>query len=98
MKEIVNKIGIDKIAHFGLGGLIAAFFTIIFMLQDCTEVGWNMLPWSAIGVIVTLVLSVVKEVIIDEVFEWRDIVAGVLGSLLVPAAIVIGVLLNMAMH
>ena len=67
-------------------------------MQDCTEVGWNMLPWSAIGVIVTLVLSVVKDVIIDEVFEWKDIIAGVLGSLLVPVAIVIGVLLNMAMH
>jgi hypothetical protein len=32
--KLVEKIGMDKVAHFGIGGLITALFTIILIVQD----------------------------------------------------------------
>lgn len=31
MNNLINKIGIDKIAHFGIRGVICAFITLMFI-------------------------------------------------------------------
>ena len=31
MNNLINKIGIGKIAHFGIGGVICAFITLMFI-------------------------------------------------------------------
>lgn len=97
MKDLINKIGIDKVTHFAMGGLICALFTFIFLLQDFNTLeAWQVLLLPLIGTVVTFVLSVIKEFIIDEVVDWKDIIAGMLGCVPVYIAIGIGILFNLA--
>lgn len=97
MKDLINKIGIDKVTHFSMGGLICALFTFIFLLQDFdTLEAWQVLLLPLIGTVVTFVLSIIKEFIIDEVVDWKDIIAGMLGCVPVYIAIGIGILFNLA--
>jgi hypothetical protein len=97
MNNLINKIGIDKITHFSMGGLICALFTFIFLLQDFNTLEvWQVLLLPLIGTVVTFVLSIIKEFIIDEVVDWKDIIAGMLGCVPVYIAIGIGILFNLA--
>lgn len=97
MNNLINKIGIDKITHFSMGGLICALFTFIFLLQDFNTLEvWQVLLLPLIGTVVTFVLSIIKEFIIDEVVDWKDIIAGMLGCIPVYIAIGIGILFNLA--
>lgn len=97
MKDLINKIGIDKVTHFAMGGLICALFTFIFLLQDFNTLEvWQVLLLPLIGTVVTFVLSIIKEFIIDEVVDWKDIIAGMLGCVPVYIAIGIGILFNLA--
>ena len=34
MNDFLNKVGMDKILHFSLGGFIAALMTLVVILQD----------------------------------------------------------------
>lgn len=96
MNNLINKIGIDKITHFSMGGLICALFTFIFLLQDFNTLEvWQVLLLPLIGTVVTFVLSIIKEFIIDEVVDWKDIIAGMLGCVPVYIAIGIGILFNL---
>lgn len=97
MNNLINKISIDKITHFSMGGLICALFTFIFLLQDFDTLEvWQVLLLPLIGTVVTFVLSIIKEFIIDEVVDWKDIIAGMLGCVPVYIAIGIGILFNLA--
>lgn len=97
MKDLINKIGIDKVTHFSMGGLICALFTFVFLLQDFNTLEvWQVLLLPLIGTVVTFVLSIIKEFIIDEVVDWKDIIAGMLGCVPVYIAIGIGILFNLA--
>lgn len=97
MKDLINKIGIDKVTHFAMGGLICALFTFVFLLQDFNTLEvWQVLLLPLIGTVVTFVLSIIKEFIIDEVVDWKDIIAGMLGCIPVYIAIGIGILFNLA--
>ena len=97
MKDLINKIGIDKVTHFAMGSLICALFTFIFLLQDFNTLEvWQVLLLPLIGTVVTFVLSIIKEFIIDEVVDWKDIIAGMLGCVPVYIAIGIGILFNLA--
>ena len=42
MKTIINKFGIDKIAHFSLGGLMCALVTIVYIIQEGINGSWTM--------------------------------------------------------
>lgn len=96
MNNLINKIGIDKITHFSMGGLICALFTFIFLLQDFNTLeAWQILLLPLIGTVVTFVLSIIKEFIIDEVVDWKDIIAGMLGCIPVYIAVGIGILFNL---
>lgn len=96
MNNLINKIGIDKITHFSMGGLICALFTFIFLLQDFNTLeAWQILLLPLIGTVVTFVLSIIKEFIIDEVVDWKDIIAGMLGCVPVYIAVGIGILFNL---
>lgn len=45
MNNLINKIGIDKIAHFGIGGVICAFITLMFIFSmpygNTLELNWS---------------------------------------------------------
>lgn len=95
MNNLINKIGLDKIAHFGLGGLICALFTFVFLLQDMyylTPVQMILMP--TIGSVVTFIVSLFKEYFFDSKPDWKDITAAMIGCGTVYIAVAIGVLFN----
>lgn len=96
MDNLINKIGLDKFAHFGIGGIICAFITFIVILQDLHFINYKMiLLYPFIGYIVTIFLSIIKEYIVDAPnINWKDIIAGVLGCIFIHIGICIGVLFN----
>lgn len=100
MNNLVNKIGLDKCAHFGIGGLICAMFTLIFMIQDFNSMTYTsvlLMPFT--GYVVTAFVSVIKEYFFDAPHsDWKDIVAGMLGCVAVHLAVCIGVLFNVLSH
>lgn len=95
MNSIISKIGLDKIAHYSLGGLIAALATFVFGLQDNAE-KWQWIYWSIVGWIVVFVLELVKEFIIDEKPNKIDFIYTMAGPATVNIIIVLGILLGMA--
>lgn len=88
-----NLLGIDKIAHFGVGGLICAMFTFVAMLQDGIF-GWQAMTVPFIGYVVVFILSLIKEAIVDSEFNWWDILAAMLGCVCIHISIFFGVLFN----
>lgn len=94
MKKLINKIGLDKIAHFGVGGLICAFITFVIMLQEGLNVSLNNIVIPTIGSIIVFFISWIKEQFIDNEFNWYDIIAAMLGCIIIYIGIIIGVLFN----
>jgi hypothetical protein len=93
MNKFIEKIGMDKVAHFGVGGLITALFTIVFILQDMGTLvfyPWKMLLYPVIGAAITAVASVVKE-LFDETPDKKDILAALIGSAVVFVAVFFGI-------
>lgn len=98
MNKFIEKIGMDKVAHFGVGGLITALFTIVFILQDMGTLvfhPWKMLLYPFIGAAVTAVASVVKE-LFDETPDKKDILAALIGSAVVFVAVFFGIIFYVA--
>lgn len=85
--------GMDKLAHFGIGGLIAAIVLIAMALQDYGCGVWRTAHMSWAGMIVTIWLSIIKEML-DSKRDWRDIVAGIAGAAVVVMAGYAGAVLN----
>lgn len=95
MNKFIEKVGIDKVAHFGIGGLITALFTIVFLAQDMPAFLTH--PWRLIilpfgGTIVTTFVSVIKEIFFDGQRDWKDLWAALIGSATVFVAATIGYL------
>lgn len=98
MNNWITKIGIDKFAHFGIGGLICAIFTFVFMFQDldlvATLPAWRIMLLPTIGTIVTTFVSVIKELFFDLTADWKDLWAALIGCGFVYASVAIGMLFN----
>lgn len=95
MNKFIEKIGMDKVAHFGVGGLITALFTLLFILQDMGSLvshPWKMMLYPAIGTIITTVVSIIKEKLLDAKPDWKDLYAALIGSALVFIAVLFGIL------
>lgn len=96
MKAFIEKTGMDKVAHFGVGGLITALLTIVCLLQDMDILlnePWRIAFYPIIGSVVTAVISVLKELLIDEVRDWKDLYAAMIGSATVFVSALIGMVL-----
>lgn len=89
--ELITKIGVDKLLHFSIGGLITALLTIIVVLQE-SYVDASIIAFPFIGLIPVAILSWFKEEVIDDDFSWMDILASVLGAVPVFIATALGVL------
>lgn len=95
MNKFIKRIGMDKIAHFGIGGLITALFTMVFIIQDMPVFimqPWRLLLMPFIGTVVTVFFSVIKELFFDVQRDWKDLYAALLGSVTVFVAAVFGYL------
>ena len=66
MKNFIDKIGVDRFAHFGLSGMLAGI---------CKDYG--MAWWGIMGII--LVIGLVKE-LSDGYFDLMDLGVGILGG------------------
>lgn len=91
--KLAGWCGMDKIAHFGIGGLVAAIVMIAMALQDYGCGVWRTAHMSWAGVIVTMWLSIIKEML-DTKRDWRDIVAGIAGAAVVVISGYAGAVLN----
>ena len=98
MTNLISKIGLDKWAHFGIGGLICAIFTFVSLLQDLYVLPlipiWRLILMPTIGTIVTLVVSIIKEYVIDDKKDWNDIFAALIGCVTVYIAVGFGLLIS----
>lgn len=95
MNKFIEKIGMDKVAHFGVGGLITALFTMVFILQDMPVFvmqPWRLLLMPFIGTVVTVFVSVIKELFFDVKRDWKDLYAALIGSATVFVAVFFGIL------
>lgn len=85
----------DKMAHFGIGGLICALFTFVVMIQDYTLFIINpfkLLLVPFLGTIVVVLVSVFKELVIDDKADWIDVIAALIGCLSIFVAILLGLI------
>ena len=84
----------DKMAHFGIGGLICALLTFVIMIQDFTFFSEHLFRTLLIpigGSIAGFGFSVFKE-LMDSEYSWLDIIAAMLGCLCVFIAIFLGII------
>lgn len=87
------KVGMDKIAHFGIGGIIGAAIAIVITLAR-GDYGWVVGVYPFISHAIVFILSFVKEQFMDEEYNWLDILASVLGSISVHIAFILGLTIN----
>lgn len=87
------KVGMDKIAHFGIGGIIGAAIAIVITLAR-GDYGCLVGVYPFVSHAIVFILSFIKEKFMDEEFNWLDILASVLGSIAVHMAFIIGLTIN----
>ena len=87
------KVGMDKIAHFGIGGIIGATIAIVITLAR-GDYGWVVGVYPFISHAAVFILSFIKEKFMDEEFNWLDILASVLGSIAVHISFILGLTIN----
>ena len=87
------RIGMDKIAHFGIGGIIGAAIAIVITLAR-GDYGWVAGAYPFISHAIVFILSFIKEKFMDDEYNWLDILSSVLGSIAVHMAFIIGLTIN----
>lgn len=93
-EKIANLFGgMDKMAHFGIGGMLSALITLFL---NCILTGFIIrLPWLIlltpfIGTILVTLLGIFKEKKLDPVVEWKDVIASLYGCACVHIVSILG--------
>lgn len=94
LDDLVKKLGNDKVLHFLGGSWICALVTIVTILQEDNLNSLEKVGSVLIGTVVVIILSVIKELIMDEEADWMDVLAAVTGCVTIFASVGIGVLFN----
>lgn len=93
LTKLINKIGLDKCAHFGIGGLICALFTIFCYIATASLTTFQILIFPFIGTVITFIISLIKEYVFDKGREdWNDIWAAMIGCGFVYVTILVGLI------
>lgn len=93
MKEFIEKIGIDKLAHLGVGGLVCAMVTFVVLLQEMGNLTTGMiLTMPVIGTVAVMFLEFCKEYFFDSEFDWKDVLYTFIGCFFIFVAVGVGVL------
>lgn len=98
--KIIKKVGLDRIAHFGIGAAIASFLSFMFLFSLPMADGilkltlWNVQLIFVIGYILVAILAFFKE--LDDITpdKW-DFIASMLGVVFVHIGGNIGWLLHL---
>lgn len=89
--NLLEKLGTDKILHFLGGGFLCSLLTI-FSLLLMNTINWDTTIKSiSIGTTFVFVISIIKE-IADDKFDWKDIIAAILGCIIVYIIAIIGLI------
>ena len=91
MKNIISKIGLDKLTHFFAGGFISAF-VILLIVFSMTELEQKMYLASILGFVTSSCAAIIKEGFFDSKYEWKDIISTCLGALIISICNYFGVL------
>lgn len=97
LDSFLEKVGTDKVLHFLGGGFICSFITFVVILQE-PLVSWEKVSAVTIGAVFVLIISILKELLLDDKPDWKDIWAAMLGSLLVYLAVALGVWFEFLMN
>lgn len=94
LDDLVKKVGNDKVLHFLGGAWICAVISFVVMFQKCNTSSWEKISSIFVGTLVVVVLSVVKEIFLDDKADWMDVVASVAGCITIFAAVALGLWFN----
>lgn len=94
LEEFLDKIGLDRIAHFSIAGFVTALFTIVALLQEGGDITPMCIAYPLIGAIPVILFAWFKEAAIDYKFDKYDFIASILGCVPVFLATLIGYLLH----
>lgn len=97
LDSFLEKVGTDKALHFLGGGFICSLITFVVILQE-PLVSWEKVSAVTIGALFVLIISILKEVLLDDKPDWKDVWAAMLGSLLVYLAVALGVWFEFLMN
>lgn len=89
--NLLKRFGTDKILHHVTGSSVCALISLVAIIQDGI-IGWDILTYPVIGDVAVFLVSTVKEYI-DARFDWKDILAAMLGCIWVFMAVAAGVFL-----
>lgn len=95
IEKLISKIGIDKFAHFGMGGIISAVFTLAIIIQyDYT--GISCLLTVLLTIPIVFLIAFFKEVLDMKTtgLSWYDILATMLGIIPILVSVLLGILFN----
>lgn len=81
LDDLVKKVGNDKVLHFLGGAWICAVISFVVIIQKCNTSSWDKISSVLVGTLVVVVLSVVKEIFLDDKADWMDVVASVAGCI-----------------
>lgn len=97
MNKIINYFkswGMDKLAHLGIGGLICALISIALILVETNISPWRISLVPLGGTVCVSIFAVFKELIDETGFCWGDLIATLLGCLLVELATLFGIVIR----
>ena len=99
MEKFINKIGLDRIAHFGIGGVIFAAFNIAFLLSLCAgpvpEPTWRDIFTAPIGgYFIAAFAAFIKEYFLDSKWDWWAFPATMAGPVFIHLCAIAGWLLH----
>lgn len=100
MEELINKIGLDKIAHFGIGGVLFAAFNVMFLLANVSFpimalTFGSVLAMPLAGYVIVAFAEFIKEVFIDAKIDWKDVLATFAGCFAIHLCAIIGYLFSL---
>lgn len=81
--KAVDKCGLDKVTHFLAGALVAVMAYLVACMTGATQAAS-----LSVGLGLSIVAGVVKE-LLDERFEWKDLLATAIGGAAVTIGLVI---------
>lgn len=95
MENLIDKIGLDRVAHFGIGGALFAAFNLMFGLslidaQAISITWWTVLVLPLAGYIIVAIAEFAKEFVIDGKPDIWDIVATFAGAVFVHICAITG--------
>ena len=97
LDDFLAKVGTDKVLHFFGGGFICSLISFVVILQE-PLVSWEKVSAVTIGAVFVLIISILKELLLDDKPDWKDVWAAMLGSLLVYLAVALGVWFEFLMN